>query len=65
MIRAAALGLTLVGTGAFCALVTGEHPAIGFAALIAASCAALVVSVTAFVRDPDDWPDDMPRFPPD
>lgn len=65
MTRAVALCLCFVGAGAFCALVMNGHPVIGFAALVAASCAALVVSVTAFVRDPHDWPDGMPRFPPD
>jgi hypothetical protein len=65
VIRAAAILLFLVGAVAFFALVTNDHPALGFAALIASSSAALVTCVTAFMRDPGDWPDDVPRFPPD
>ncbi len=65
MTRVAALILVVAGAAGFIALVTNGHPAIGFAVLVAASCAAIVFAVTAFVRDPDDWPDDVPRFPPD
>lgn len=65
MTRFASLILFLVGAVAFLVLVTEGRPAIGFAILIASSCAALVVSVTAFARDPDERPDDMTRFPPD
>jgi hypothetical protein len=65
MMRFIAMSLFVAGIIAFVILNDRGHQAIGFAVLIASGCASIVVSVVAFVRDPDKWPDDVPRFPPD
>lgn len=65
IIRLVALTTCALGVVALLVLAELGHPVVGAIAFAAAACASLVTSVVAFVREPDKWPDDVRRFPPD